>query len=186
MTRPDPAALRPQPGRTGLDLWSTPPCLIRALTKSVLVFDAFDAERFSVWEPGAGDGAIADALTANEWNVVATDRRLIESPGLLRSQRGLETLASATGTTAPMTLGVKDIEDAGALTEAQKLVKTRVQENSTAGGKQLDGAGVSFDRWCAIVTALDAGQDPAIETQEAEPLVKRGLVHRTYRLGARS
>ena len=50
---------------------------------------------------------------------------------------------------------------------------------------ELDGAGVSFDRWCAIVTALDADFDPALETQEADALVKRGFVQRTYRLGAR-
>jgi hypothetical protein len=80
---------------------------------------------------------------------------------------------------------VKDIQNAGALTDAQKFVKARAQENSTAGGKQLDGAVVSFDRWCAIVTALDADFDPALETQEADALVKRGFVQRTYRLGAR-
>ena len=56
--------MRPEPGRGGLDVWSTPPCLIRALTKFVLVFDAFDAERFPVWEPGAGDGVIANAPIA--------------------------------------------------------------------------------------------------------------------------
>ena len=113
-------------------------------------------------------------------------RRLIESPDLLRSQRGLEALAIAMGTTAKKPLALKDIEDAGALTEAQKVVKARVQESSIAAGKQLDGAGVSFDRWCAIVTTLDAGRDPTLETQEAEALLTRGLVQRTYRLGARS
>ena len=113
-------------------------------------------------------------------------KRLIEGPDLLRSQRAIEALAKATGTTAPKPLVLKDIEDAGALTAAETLVKARVQENSTAGGKQLVGAGVSFDRWSAIVTALDAGRDPDLEAQEADELVKRGLVQRTYRLGARS
>jgi hypothetical protein len=120
-------------------------------------------------------------------NAVAEYRkRLVENPDLLRSQRGLEALAGATGTTAPKPLGLKDIEDAGALTEAQKAVKARVQEISVVAGKQLDGSGVSFDRWCAIVAVLDAGRDPALETQEADALVKRGLVQRTYRLGART
>ncbi|MGT2430347.1 hypothetical protein ACU4HD_19530 [Cupriavidus basilensis] len=113
-------------------------------------------------------------------------KRLVVSPDLLRSQRGLDALASANGTTAPKPLGLKDVEDAGALTEAQKVVKTRVQEISVVAGKQLDGSGVSFDRWCAIVAALDAGHDPALEPQEADALVKRGLVQRTYRLGAQS
>ena len=39
----------------------------------MLVFNALEAERFPVWEPGAGDGTIAAALTANEWNVLARD-----------------------------------------------------------------------------------------------------------------
>jgi hypothetical protein len=113
-------------------------------------------------------------------------RRLIESPDLLRSQRGLEAMAIPTGTNALKPLVVKDIEDAGALTEAQKLIKARVHENNLAGGRHLDGAGVSFDRWCSIVTALDAGRDPTLEVQEADALVQRGLVQRTYRLGGRS
>jgi hypothetical protein len=120
-------------------------------------------------------------------NAVAEYRkRLIESPDLHRSQRGLEALAIAMGTTALKPLALKDVEGAGALTEAQKLVKARVQESSIAGGKQLDGAGVSFDRWCEIVTTIDVGRDPTLEAQEAEALVTRGLVQRAYRLGARS
>jgi len=120
-------------------------------------------------------------------NAVAEYRkRLIESPQLLQSQRGLEALARATGTTAPKPLALKDVEDAGALTEAQKVVKARVQENSLSGGKVLGDAGVSFERWCAIVAALEAGRDPALEPQEADALVKRGFVQRTYRLGVRS
>ncbi|WP_175916080.1 hypothetical protein [Burkholderia sp. BCC1638] len=120
-------------------------------------------------------------------NAVAEYRkRLIEGPDLLRSQRGLDALASAKGTTAPKPLGLKDVEDAGALTEAQTVVRAHVHEISVAAGKQLDGSGVSFDRWCVIVAALDAGRDPALEPQEADALVKRELVQRTYRLGARS
>lgn len=120
-------------------------------------------------------------------NAVAEFRkRLAESPDLLLSQRGLEALASATGTTAPKPLGLKDLEDAGPLTEAQEVVKARIHEISVAAGKQIDGSGVSFDRWCAIVMVLDAGRDPALEPQEADALVRRGLVQRTYRLGARS
>jgi hypothetical protein len=119
-------------------------------------------------------------------NAVAEYRkRLVDSPELLRSQRGLEALADVTGVNASKPLGLREIEDAGPLIEAQKVVKARVQENSVAAGKQLDGTGVSFDRWCAIVTALDADREPALETQEADALVTRGLVQRTYRLGAR-
>ncbi len=120
-------------------------------------------------------------------NAVADYRKnLVEGADLLRSQRGLEALATATGSATPKTLGIKDVEDVGALAEAVKLVKTRVQENTVAGGKALGSTSVSFDRWCAIVVALDGGRDPALETQEADALVSRGLVQRTYRLGARA
>lgn len=120
-------------------------------------------------------------------NAVAEYRkRLLENPNLVRSQRGLDALAIATGGTAPKPLGLKEIEGTGPLAEGQKLVGARLQETATTGGKVLDATGVSFDRWCAIVATLDAGKEPAIEAQEAEALVRRGLVQRTYRLGARS
>ena len=64
-------------------------------------------------------------------------------------------------------------------------VRAHLQTTSVEGGKRLEGAGVSFDRWCAIVTALDAGRDPGIEAQEADALVKRGLVQQAYKLGVR-
>ena len=120
-------------------------------------------------------------------NAVAEYRKLlIESADLLRSQRGLEALAAADGSATPKTLSIKDVEDAGALSEAVKLVKARVHENTLSGEKLLGSTGVSFERWCAIVAALDAGRDPTLETQEADALVGRSLVQRTYRLGGRT
>lgn len=120
-------------------------------------------------------------------NAVAEYRkRLVEGAELQRAHRGLEALARATGTTNPRSLSIKDVEDVGSLAEAQKLITARVQEHTVAGGKLLSETGVSFDRWCAIVSALDAGRDPALEPQEADALVKRGFVQRTYRLGVKS
>lgn len=113
-------------------------------------------------------------------------KRLVESAELQRAHRGLEALARASGTTSPRSLSIKDVEDVGSLAEAQKLITARVQEHTVAGSKLLGETGVSFDRWCAIVSALDAGRDPALEPQEADALVKRGFVQRTYRLGVKS
>lgn len=118
-------------------------------------------------------------------NAVADYRKgLVEGADLLRSQRGLEALATATRGEKPKTLSIQDVESAGALVEGVKLVKAHVQESMVAGGKVLGSTSVSFDRWCAIVAALDAGRDPALETQEADALVGQSLVQRTYRLGA--
>ncbi len=136
-------------------------------------------------EPRSSLTMLLGAILTVENAVAEYRRRLLEGQELLQSQRGLEALTRALGTTVMKPLGLKDIEDAGALIEAQKVVKARVQENSAAGGKLLGDGGMTFDRWCAIVTALDAGRDPALEPQEAEALVKRGLIQRTYRLGVR-
>ncbi|MBK9386453.1 MAG: hypothetical protein IPN34_16700 [Planctomycetes bacterium] len=120
-------------------------------------------------------------------NAIAEYRKqLVANIELQKAHRGLEALARATGAAAPRSLTIKDVEEVGALSDAQKLVSTRVQEQTVAGGKLLAETGISFDRWCAIVGALDAGRDPALEPQEADALVKRNLVQRTYRLGVKS
>jgi hypothetical protein len=119
-------------------------------------------------------------------NAIAEYRKkLLESAELQRTHRGLEALASATGTATPAPLGLKDVEDAGALSEGQKLINSRIQSNTASGATLLAGTGLSFDRWCAIVSALDGSRDPALEPQEADALVKRNLVQRTYRLGVK-
>jgi hypothetical protein len=120
-------------------------------------------------------------------NAIADYRTgLFNSVELQIAERGLDALTRANGTVSSKPISIKDVEEAGALTEAQKVVSVRIQHNAVAGGKLLGDSGVSFDRWCAIVTALDAGRDPALEQQEADALVKRSFVQRTYRLGVRS
>ncbi|MDM0077454.1 hypothetical protein QTH90_23810 [Variovorax sp. J2P1-59] len=117
-------------------------------------------------------------------NAIAEYRKkLLESAELQKAHRGLQALALATGAAAPAALSLKDVEEAGALCEGQKLVSSRIQDNTASGYRMLAGTGLSFDRWCAIVHALDAGRDPVLEPQEADALVKRNLVQRTYRLG---
>jgi hypothetical protein len=51
------------------DLWSTPPCLIAALTGIVL--PSLPAR--PIWEPAAGAGALVDALIAAKYEVFASD-----------------------------------------------------------------------------------------------------------------
>jgi hypothetical protein len=120
-------------------------------------------------------------------NAIAEYRkRLVENAELQKAHRGLEALARATGASTPRALTPKEVEDIGALSEARKLVSAHVQEHTVTGGKLLGDAGISFDRWCAIVSAFDAGRDPTLEPQEADALVGRNLVQRTYRLAVRS
>jgi hypothetical protein len=120
-------------------------------------------------------------------NVIAEYRKkLVENAELQKAYRGLDALARATGASVPRALTIQDIEEMGALYEAQKLLSTCVQDYAVAGAKLLGDTGVGYDRWCTIVAALDAGRDPALEPQEAEVLVRRNLVQRTYRLGVKS
>lgn len=118
--------------------------------------------------------------------VAAYRRQLLDAPNLARTHRGLEALAIASGKTPPKSLVIQDIEAAGALADAQKRVAEHLQKTEAEGGKRLDGSSVSFDRWCQVVEALDGDRDPSLEPQEADALVKRGLVQRTYRLGSPS
>jgi hypothetical protein len=134
-------------------------------------------------------GALAQLLgyVISVENAIAEYRKkLVENAEAHKTHRGLEALARARGGAAPAALTLRDLEDAGALLKARNLVIARIQENTVTGERVLGGTCVSFDRWCAIVMALDAGRDPALEPQEADALVQVGLVQRTYRLGIKS
>jgi hypothetical protein len=65
----DPAALRPQPARTGTDWHPTPACLTLALTRFVLP----TLPPGPVWEACAGDGRLARSIEAEGRQVIATD-----------------------------------------------------------------------------------------------------------------
>ena len=67
--RPDPAAQRGQPNRDGPDFWPTPVCLIAALVRHVLP----SLPPAPIWECAAGDGRLAEAISAAGRRVTATD-----------------------------------------------------------------------------------------------------------------
>ncbi len=63
------AALRPQPQRSGPDLWPTPPSLIRALIDHVVP----RLPDGPIWECAAGQGELAVALSSAGRQVIASD-----------------------------------------------------------------------------------------------------------------
>jgi hypothetical protein len=65
----DPASLRAQPTRNGVDFWATPRCLTDALVRCVLP----SLPPTAVWECAAGDGRLAAALRAAGRTVFASD-----------------------------------------------------------------------------------------------------------------
>lgn len=111
---------------------------------------------------------------------------LTREPRLAACQRGLAALARVGATAQPTALGLKEIEAAGALADAQRLVDRRRQQAESAGAQAMQGLGVSFERWCAIVESLEEDGEPMLEPQEADALVERGFLRRTYRLGGAS
>ena len=113
-------------------------------------------------------------------------QRLLDSPNLQKAQRGLEALALVAGDPAQHPLTAKDLEAAGALSSALQLVRRATHDAAVSGASRLSGTAVSFERWSAVVAALDGGRDPGLEAQEAEALVARGFIQRTYRLGVRA
>jgi hypothetical protein len=64
----DRPSLRPQPARSGDDFWRTPSCLATALVQFVL-----PEAPGAVWEPAAGDGALAQVMRSAGRDVIATD-----------------------------------------------------------------------------------------------------------------
>jgi hypothetical protein len=110
-------------------------------------------------------------------------QRLLTSPDLQKSQRGLEAFALVAGEPTPRLLTVKDLEMAGSLSSALQLVQKLSHDAAVTGASRLSGTGVSFERWCSVVAALDAGREPGLEAQEGDALVARGYIQRTYRLG---
>ena len=71
----------------------------------------------------------------------------------------------------------------GSLSSALQLVQKVIHDAAVTGASRLSGTGVSFERWCSVVAALDAGREPGLEAQEGDALVARGYIQRTYRLG---
>jgi hypothetical protein len=65
----DATARRPTPKRADKDFWPTPPELQRALVRYVLPLLPVGP----VWEPAAGDGALADALAESGRNLILSD-----------------------------------------------------------------------------------------------------------------
>lgn len=67
--RPDAAAQRGQPNRSGPDFWPTPPCLTSALVRFVLP----DLPPGLIWECATGDGRLVQAMQDAGRDVIATD-----------------------------------------------------------------------------------------------------------------
>jgi hypothetical protein len=84
------AALRPQPRRSGPDLWPTPPSLIRALINHVVP----RLPDGPIWECAAGQGDLAAALGNAGRQVIASDLHGGRSVDFLQSDPPARPLAA--------------------------------------------------------------------------------------------
>jgi hypothetical protein len=112
-------------------------------------------------------------------------KRLLELRDVQEIEAGLNALLRVNKQPERRGLTLYDLQSAGSLRTALALVEERRTEWVSDGNKMLDGAGVTFDRWRRIVADLEAGRDPEINSTEADGLVDRGFLRRTYRLGGR-
>ena len=80
------------------------------------------------------------------------------------------------------TLTRLELEQAPSLKVAQNKVAER-RNDWVNEGKELLPAPISFERWQRIVETIKEDKDPNLSQEEAESLVRQGLLVRSYRLG---
>lgn len=117
-------------------------------------------------------------------NTVAGYRRgLLGHPDLRETESALNALLRARGESARAPLGLPDIEKAGPLLAADKLVAERRTEWVQAGENLLAETGVSFREWREVVRRVETGCEPDLKPDSLNRLVERGYLRRIYTLG---
>ncbi len=87
----------------------------------------------------------------------------------------------------PLTaLTIKDIESMGTLAEAKEKLAQRDDNHILEVSRLLNSVLISAERWVEIVKDMADGNDPLIQQAEADELVAKQLIVRTYRLGGES
>ena len=80
--------------------------------------------------------------------------------------------------------GPKDIESAPTLKAAAELVARREQECENSGAELLAGSGVPFDRWKAILNALNTDTDPSLSSEEEKALLEQRFLRKKLVVGS--
>lgn len=98
----------------------------------------------------------------------------------------LNILKKVNNQTSLTALTVKDIESIGTLAEAKEKLAQRDDSHMLEVSKLLNSELISAERWVEIVKDMADGNDPLILPAEADELVAKQLIVRTYRLGGES
>ncbi|WP_051368816.1 hypothetical protein [Psychromonas arctica] len=85
---------------------------------------------------------------------------------------------------SPLTpLMLKNVEAFGTLADAKEKLSQREVSHMTEITSLLNSTLISAERWVQIVQDMADDNDPALQTDEAEELVAKQVIVRTYRLG---
>ncbi|HVA48998.1 MAG TPA: hypothetical protein VNH11_21730 [Pirellulales bacterium] len=134
-------------------------------------------------EPKRALAMLAGQVTTLENAEQDYRRRLLENDELQSIEQGFNALRQVKGQVSEKPLDVADLEAAGSLHAARQLVAGRCAEWTAKGEPLLDGAGISFATWRAIVEELAAGRTPALAGDQVQRLVDNNYLRVTYRLG---
>lgn len=145
-----------------------------------------DRARQIVDEPRAALTQLVANVMSVENAVADYRQRLLKTPMLHKTHRGVTAIDDAKGRPATNGLTSQAIENAGPLKAAKQMVVDTVRGFEAVMERDLAPAGVSAARWIEIVGDVDGNRDPAIEAPEADGLVREGLMRRTYQLGRRT
>ena len=115
--------------------------------------------------------------------VAAYYKFLLNDPNLQASEQGLNALLKIKKQPPYPPLTLNNLEIVGSLQKAIALKEKHYKECREKTAKLLKGTGISGDRWQAIVKAIEAGEEPKLDPEEADNLVNKGFLVRTYRLG---
>lgn len=137
-------------------------------------------------EPKRSLDTLIGQVLSLENAVKAYRRNLLNSQDVQSIEHGLNALLQVQGKTPRKSLDLPELEAAGSLKAAIALLEERRRESVTAAENILAPTGMSFDRWQRVVADIEEERDPQLEPQEADSLVARGFLIRTYRLGGQT
>jgi hypothetical protein len=141
------------------------------------------AARNLLYGPKTALGVLAGHVHTLEMVAANYRRRLLEAEDVHCIEEALNKLLRAQGQPERRRLELPELERAGSLRAAARLLEERRTEWVQKGETALAETGVTFAQWQDVVQRIGVGQDPDLTTEQADRLVARGLLRRTYTLG---
>ncbi|MEM7594873.1 MAG: hypothetical protein AAF383_25820 [Cyanobacteria bacterium P01_A01_bin.83] len=134
-------------------------------------------------EPKRQLDKLAGQVLTLENAVSAYYKFLLNDSNLQAWEQGLNALLKIKKQPPYQPLTLNNLETVGNLQKEIALKQKHYQKCREKTAELLKGTGISGDRWQTIVKAIEVGQDPKLDSGEAENLVNKGFLVRTYRLG---